>query len=126
VLEASTAALQGSRCDRLTLARVARELQLRFRAHLLFEEEALAPVLAQADLWGPERVQALHEEHRRQREELHTLIEGLESGWGPDVLAVALRSLAADLLIDMAEEERGCLQATVFKDDAISVRALLG
>jgi hypothetical protein len=119
-LTASAQALQGSRCDLLTLARLTRETELRFRAHLAFEESALAPVLARADLWGPERVAALHEEHGRQREELHTLVEGIESGWTPDVLAVALRSLVTDLLLDMDEEERGCLQAAVFDDDVIS------
>jgi hypothetical protein len=119
-LDAGLNALQGSRCDRLTLARVARELELRFIAHLGFEESALVPVLARIDLWGPERVRALHEEHARQRSEMRTLVEGIESGWTPDVLAVALRSLATDLLLDMEEEERGCLRAGAFQDDAIS------
>jgi hypothetical protein len=122
-LEAGRKALQGSRCDLLTLARVARELELRFIAHLGFEESALVPVLARIDLWGPERVHALHEEHARQRSEMHTLVEGIESGWTPDVLAVALRSLATDLLLDMDEEERGCLQAVAFQDDVISAGA---
>jgi hypothetical protein len=120
-LEASTGALRGSRCDLLTLARVTREMELRFLAHLHFEETALAPVLASADLWGPERVQALLEEHARQRSELRTVVEGIETGWTPETVAVTLRSLATDLLIDMDEEEHGCLQAGVFKEDAIEV-----
>jgi hypothetical protein len=118
-LGASAEALQGSRCDRLTLARFGRELELRFQAHLAFEEHALAPVLARADLWGPERVVALHEEHGRQRAELRALVDGIDGGWTPDEVAVALRSLATDLLLDMDEEERGCLSAVVFEDDFI-------
>ncbi len=120
-VQASTETLRGSHCDRLTLARVARELELRFHAHLTFEETALAPVLAQADLWGPERVKELHEEHHRQRTELRTVVDGIESGWGPEALAVALRSLATDLLLDMEAEEQGCLMAPVFQEDAVTI-----
>src|SRR3954469_1846554 len=115
-LEAGRNALQGSRCDLLTLARVAREMELRFLVHLAFEENVLVPVLTKADAWGPERVRALQEEHERQRSEMRTLIEGIESGWTPDVLAVTLRSLATDLLLDMEQEERAWADETPAPD----------
>jgi hypothetical protein len=117
-LDASTGALQGSRCDLLTLARVTREMELRFLAHLHFEETALGPILARADQWGPERVRALYDEHARQRAEMRTVVEGIEGGWTPDTLAVALRSLATDLFLDMDEEERGCLH-TIFDEPSV-------
>jgi hypothetical protein len=97
------------------------ELDTRFRTHLAFEEAKLAPVLAQVDVWGPQRVQQLLAEHTRQRGELETLSAGVASGWDRERLAVALRSLVTELLADMAEEERGCLSAEVLRDDVINI-----
>jgi len=82
------------------------------------------PVLAQVDLWGPERVQDLLEEHTRQRAELETLVEGIASDWDPEHLAVALRSLSIDLLLDMEEEERGCVSAELLRDEMVLVGVL--
>jgi hypothetical protein len=98
-----------------------RELRDRFRVHLAFEERWLAPLLEQADGWGPERVKALLEEHRRQRAELDTLIEGIAGGWDAQRLALATRSLVTDLLLDMEEEERGCLNEELLRDDVVNV-----
>jgi len=98
------------------LEKSARELHERFREHLAFEERALVPVLWVVDGWGPERVRDLRQEHARQRLELDTVIEGLESGWSVERLALALRRLATDLLTDMDEEEDGCLRATLLGD----------
>jgi hypothetical protein len=118
-LEASTQGLRGGSADRLTLARIAFELERSFDAHLAFEERAVMPILASADLWGPERVRELLEEHGRQRAELRTLVEGLEAGWELDLHSVVLRSLAAELLLDMGEEERGLLRLPCFEDDVV-------
>jgi hypothetical protein len=87
------------------LGTTARDLCARFRAHLVFEETALARVFAVLDAWGPERVRNLHDEHTRQRRAFDSVLEMFESGDDVELLAVALRNLAADLLRDMEEEE---------------------
>jgi hypothetical protein len=101
------------------LAASARELHRRLHAHLAFEERALAPILGKMDLWGPERVSDLLQEHARQRAEMAALLEGVEGGWDAERVAITLRSLAADLLVDMAEEERGCLDAELLHQDVL-------
>ena len=40
------------------------------------------------------------------------MIEGLESGWELERLALVMRSLITDFIIDMAEEEHACLGET--------------
>jgi hypothetical protein len=97
------------------------ELRRRFRAHLAFEERHLAPVLADTDVWGPVRVANLLEEHDCQRAQLDTLIEGIETDWDAERLALATRSLVTELLLDMEEEERGCLSAQLLRDDVVSI-----
>jgi hypothetical protein len=119
---------QTSRCllrrgpDLEGLAAAARELHRRMLAHLAYEERALAPILAAMDLWGPERVQALLDEHRRQRAELETLVEGIEGEWDAERAALALRSLTCDLLRDMEEEEEGCLAAAALQEQVLDTR----
>lgn len=107
--------------ERDELARLIHDVRSRFRAHLAFEERTLVPVLAHVDLWGPERVRALEDEHARQRAELDTLIEGIEEDWDIERLAMTLRSLATDLLVDMEEEEQGCLNAALLRDELMIV-----
>jgi len=120
-LEATTRAFQPDGPNRDELCRLVYDVRIRFRAHLTFEERHLAPVLAQLDLWGPERVEDLYQEHTRQRAELETLVEGIERDWDAARLALALRSLTADLLLDMDEEERGCVSAKLLQDEMIIV-----
>jgi hypothetical protein len=120
VLGQTTACLRHSeRPDLAELAASAHELRRKFHAHLGFEEKALAPVLAVADIWGPERVQALLIEHARQRREFDTIVAGIDEGWDCERLALALRSLVADLLLDMDDEEQGCLRAEVLAQDVV-------
>ena len=123
-LDATTRALQPAGPNRDELSRLVYELRSRFRAHLAFEELHLAPVLANLDLWGPERVQDLIEEHARQRAELETLVDGIDGDWDAGRLALALRSLTTDLLLDMEEEEKGCLSADLLRDEMIIVGSL--
>jgi hypothetical protein len=120
-LDTTTRGLQHDGPGRDELSRLAHDLRGRFRAHLAFEEQALAPVLANMDAWGPERVQDLLEEHGRQRAELDTLLEGVRGDWDTPRLSLALRSLVTDLLLDMAEEERGCLAAAALQDQMLIV-----
>jgi hypothetical protein len=120
-IETTTRSLQPDGPDAEVLSGLVQDLRARFRAHLAFEEHALLPVLAHLDLWGPERVRDLREEHARQRAELDTLVEGTESRWDVGRLALTLRSLVTDLLLDMDEEERGCLSAELLRDERLVV-----
>ncbi len=120
-LDETTRGLRGE-SERLDeVASAARELHRRFHAHLAFEERALAPILAVIDLWGPERVADLLQEHARQRAELDTIVEGLEAGWDLDRLSLTVRSLATDLLRDMAEEEQGLLEARALREELVDL-----
>jgi hypothetical protein len=122
-IQATTSSFEAEGADLAQLAYLAHDLRVHLRAHLSYEELALAPVLAHVDLWGPERVQQLFEEHARQRAELDTLVEGIEDGWDVERLALTLRSLVTDLLIDMDEEERGCLSAQLLGDQMMMLGA---
>jgi hypothetical protein len=123
-LEQTTRGLLHDSATGLTeLAETAGELARRFHAHLAFEERRLAPILGVMDLWGPERVADLLSEHERQRAEMNALLEGIATGWDSDRVALTLRSLASDLLGDMAEEERGCLQAEILRWDVVEAES---
>lgn len=119
-LEQTTHALRG-RADLTRLATLVVQLRRRFLAHLAFEERALFPVLAAVDLWGPERVAELADEHARQRSQLDTLVDGMHAGWDEERVAVVLRSLASDLMLDMAEEEKGCLSPALLHEEMMIV-----
>lgn len=120
-LDATTRAFQPQGPNRREVSRLVYELRARLWAHLAFEERHLAPVLAHLDLWGPERVEELFNEHMRQRAQMEVLVEGIEDGWDVERIALALRSLATDLLLDMEEEERGCASASVLQDEMLIV-----
>jgi hypothetical protein len=120
-LGATTRAFQPEGPTRDEVSSLVYDLRSRFWAHLAFEERNLAPVLAHLDLWGPERVQDLFAEHMRQRAQLETLVEGIENAWDVERIALALRSLATDLLLDMEEEERGCVSAALLQDQVMIV-----
>ncbi len=120
-LDATTLTLQGQPDAAAQLEGVVRDLSGRFRAHLAYEERYLLPILAGIDVWGPLRANALLEEHGCQRAQLETLREGIETGWDAGRLAVATRSLVTELLLDMEDEEAGCLSAEVLRDDVINI-----
>lgn len=116
----TTKALRGAE-DRARLATVVEEIAQRFRDHLALEERILVPVLRDSDVFGPERVRQLIDEHARQREELDTLRAGIIDGWDAAMLATALRSLVTDFFADMLEEERTILTPGILSDDAVAV-----
>jgi hypothetical protein len=122
-IEQTSRSLRGQH-ELARLALLVLELRRRFRTHLAFEERKLFPVLAQVDLWGPERVAALCLEHARQRSQLDTLADGMKEGWDVPRVALALRSLATDLLLDMNEEEQVCLNEKMLGDEVISLQAV--
>jgi uncharacterized coiled-coil protein SlyX len=111
----------GGELDSVRLRTTALELARRFRDHLSFEAEALKPVFAVLDAWGPERIRELENEHARQRQELDALLGRFESRENVDQLALALRGLVADLLRDMDEEEEGCLRASLLSAVSLTV-----
>jgi hypothetical protein len=120
-LDATTRTLQGELDAGAQLAGVVHDLSGRFRAHLAYEERYLLPVLAEVDVWGPVRASKLLDEHACQRAQLETLREGIETGWDAGRLAVATRSLVTELLLDMEEEEAGCLSADLLRDDVVNI-----
>jgi hypothetical protein len=109
------------RSDRLIS--LAHDVSRRFRTHLSFEERSLVPILAAEEVWGQERAAALLEEHARQRGELDTIVEGIETGWDLERVAFTLRSLVVDLLRDMEEEEEGTLRHHLLNEPVIDHRA---
>jgi hypothetical protein len=113
-----------SRCptgqrEMIRMALLALELRKRFRDHLTFEERKLFPILAQRDPRGPERLADLRLEHGCQRARLDTVVQEMRSGWDVQRVAIALRSLATDLLLDMNREEDVCLRAADFDTPAL-------
>jgi hypothetical protein len=120
VIDATTLTLQGDAGSAAELSGIVRDFRRRFRAHLAYEERYLAPVLAEVDIWGPQRVCDLLNEHAEQRAELDALIAGVEGGWDAHAVAIAARSLVTELLLDMEEEERGCLSAELLRDDVVN------
>ena len=91
-----------------------------FVQHLADEEALIVPILEADPPIGPQRVEALREEHGRQRRELEALCAWPEEG---DDLELAERfgSLARALLQDIAHEERELLIPDVVRDDNIVI-----
>jgi uncharacterized coiled-coil protein SlyX len=98
------------------------ELCEQFRAHLVFESDALKPVFAVLDSWGPERIRELDIEHARQRQELDALRARLVSEKNIHRLSAAISGLADDLLNDMDAEEDGCLRASLLSAVSLTVQ----
>jgi hypothetical protein len=86
-----------------------------FVRHLADEEALIVPIL-EVDLpAGPPRVEALRQEHDRQRSELETLCAWPEDGSDLE-LAARFETLARTLLGDIAHEERELLSPDVLRD----------
>jgi len=87
--------------------------------HLSAEEELLGPILERLDAWGPVRLELLRSEHAHQRTVLHTL--HTDRGLEPRETARRVRSLVADVLVDMNAEEKDLLAEGLLRDDPIVV-----
>jgi iron-sulfur cluster repair protein YtfE (RIC family) len=85
--------------------------------HLRFEETVLLPLLNEDLPAGPQRAHELIDEHTRQRTMLAALHQEASEHPELPMLATKLAFLASWLLADMAEEERGLLNADVARDD---------
>jgi DUF438 domain-containing protein len=96
-----------------------------FVQHLADEEALLVPILEDDLPVGPLRVEALREEHDRQRSELETLCAWPEEGSDLE-LAARFEALATALLGDIAHEERELLIPEVIRDDRIIINQFGG
>jgi DUF438 domain-containing protein len=96
-----------------------------FVQHLADEEALIVPILEEDLPVGPSRVEALREEHDRQRSELETLCAWPEEGSDRE-LAARFETLATTLLGDIAHEERELLIPDVIRDDHVVINQLGG
>jgi hypothetical protein len=96
-----------------------------FVQHLADEEALIVPILQDDLPVGPLRVEALREEHDRQRGELETLC-----GWPEEAsdleLAARFETLATALLGDITHEERELLIPEVIRDDHVVINQVGG
>lgn len=82
------------------------------KSHMAFEESVLLPLFAASAPPGPSAASALVDEHRRQRAELTRLIDLCADG-ERSALCEDMRALIADVLADMAVEERTMLALVI-------------
>lgn len=102
----------------------AQAMRERFLAHLDLEEAHLVPALREADAWGEERARRILREHAEQRERFAALLEALRGPCGDaPALARDVRTLVADLLAEMDDEEETMLAERVLHDDPLVVDA---
>jgi len=111
----------GPEPDPTELRAVVVELCERVRAHLVFEADALRPVFAVLDSWGPERIRDLNTEHIRQGQDLDALLAKVDAQENIHQLSVAVSMLGADLLKDMDAEEDGCLRASLLSAVSLTI-----
>ena len=111
----------GHEPDPVRFRGVVLELCEQFRAHLVFEADALRPVFAVLDSWGPERIRELDTEHARQGRDLAALRARVEARENVHQLSAAVSGLAADSLKDMDAEEDGCLRASLLSAVCLTV-----
>lgn len=77
-----------------------------FEDHLAFEERELIPLVRGVDAWGPERVEAMLEEHREQRVRVERTVSFAEEGsLRISELEGEVHWLMESLLADMIREE---------------------
>jgi hypothetical protein len=87
-----------------------------FARHLADEEALIVPILESDPPVGPQRVQALREEHDWQRRELEALCAWPEEGSELE-LAARFETLARVLLRDITHEEQALLVPEVIRGD---------
>lgn len=103
------------------VAQIAQELRRNFLYHLTFEETFMFPALRDADIWGPQRLDAVTAEHRQQRAELDGLIDLLRDGRPAAEIAQAVKALAEKLEKDMEAEEAELLNPNLLRDDVVAI-----
>jgi hypothetical protein len=93
--------------------------------HIAHEETMLRPVVAEADAWGPARVEKMDEEHRAQRAAVLAL-SGLTFTSDLDAELRRVRDFAQAICKDMDAEEHQCLSEEVLRDDVIVIDTFIG
>jgi hypothetical protein len=87
-------------------------------AHLAYEESALLPLLVEAAVGGPGRVERLRADHHRQRAQLRAFVAACGGEqWTERSFAAQTRLFSVDLLEDMAVEEAMLLGDELFSDE---------
>jgi iron-sulfur cluster repair protein YtfE (RIC family) len=85
--------------------------------HMTFEETHMAPAIAQADGFGPERARHLHSEHAEQRQHLDALVHAILDAKAPNEIKECVSKLADMLRKDIEEEERHYVNEALLRDD---------
>ncbi len=119
--EVAELALEGKPPTPDAVASAVGDIRSTMEIHLTFEERVLIPLLRDDLPVGPQRADALLDEHKRQREMLSTIHEEARRAPGLTTLAVKLSFLTSWLLEDMEEEERCLLTPDVIRDDIIVI-----
>jgi iron-sulfur cluster repair protein YtfE (RIC family) len=88
--------------------------------HIGHEDQILEPLLRDIDAWGPERARRLREEHAAQRAEIAKLRAELATA-PPATLDWEVQHFVEQLVADMEHEEQDTLDASVLRDDCITV-----
>lgn len=98
------------------------ELEGSFEDHLRTEERLLLPLLVRIDAWGPVRVAEIEEEHARQRQVLSRAGDrATNAAITPRDLALLIRDLVRDLMLDMKHEETDMLHPDLLRDDVVTI-----
>ena len=119
--------LDGVDVPATTLREEGERLLGRLEAHMGWEDRYLGPALEQADAWGDVRLARLAEDHREQRELLGYELACLRDPTRPvEMVARNLLDLIHLIRSDMAEEEAGCLDPRVLRDDVVTTDFVSG
>ncbi|HVV82474.1 MAG TPA: hemerythrin domain-containing protein [Kofleriaceae bacterium] len=120
-IEAKAAAAEetGERAA-IELASLLSRLAVLLAAHNANEEAALRPLLAQADAWAAERVDAMVHDHVAEHAALRAMIEPLKDLLDLDRLRTSALVLVAHLRDHLEGEERAFLNRKVLHDDLVT------
>ena len=114
-------ATDGKEVARAALEAVVARFRTALEAHLFDEERLLGPILMRIDAWGPQRLELMQAEHAHQRAVLAVLGSDRTRVLPNEALARRAWDLSADVLADMAAEEREILVSSVLTDDTIAL-----
>jgi hypothetical protein len=119
--EVAELALDGNPPTPDAVASAVGDIRSTMEIHLTFEERVLIPLLRDDLPAGPQRADALQDEHKRQRDMLSMIHEEARRAPGLTMLAVKLSALTSWLLEDMEEEERSLLTPDALRDGNIVI-----
>lgn len=95
--------------------------------HLAYEDEALVPILRDADAWGAVRVELMTKEHEQQRILVCALVEDAEDGVRRiDELCEEISWFVQSFLEDMAREEQRILTPDALGEEIVPIEQIDG